>query len=72
MTVKIGDIVDNKNGFFVITEIENGVATSVATLEDYIRKNALVQEDGEWKTINEVIQRRSDLYLKSGIKIIKE
>ena len=72
MTVKIGNVIENKNGLHVITQITNGTVADTEKLEDYIARNALVQEDGEWKTINEVIKERSDMYLKSGIEIIKD
>ena len=72
MSVKIGNVIENKNGLFVITQISNGVVSDTERLEDYIAKNAFVQEDGEWKTIAEVIERRSNMYLKSGINVIKE
>lgn len=72
MTVKIGNVIENKNGLHVITQITNGTVADTEKLEDYIARNALAQEDGEWKTINEVIKERSDMYLKSGIEIIKD
>lgn len=72
MTVKIGNVIENKNGFIVITQITNGTVANTEKLEDYIARNALIQEDGEWKTINEVIKKRSDMYLKSGIEVIKD
>lgn len=72
MTVKVGNVIKNKNGLFVITQVENGTVLDTESIEDYIINNAFVVEDGERKTIQEVIQRRSDMYLKSGIQIITE
>lgn len=72
MTVKVGNVIKNKNGLFVITQVENGTVLDTESIEDYIINNAFVVEDGERKTIQEMIQRRSDMYLKSGIQIITE
>lgn len=72
MTVKVGNVIKNKHGLFVITQVENGTVLDTESIEDYIINNAFVVEDGERKTIQEVIQRRSDMYLKSGIQIITE
>jgi len=71
MTIKVGNVIKNKNGLYVISEVLNGEVLDTEKLDDFIIKNALVQEDGEWKTIEEVIKRRSDMYLKSGIEVIK-
>lgn len=72
MTVKVGNVIKNKQGLFVITQVENGTVLDTESIEEYIINNAFVVEDGERKTIQEVIQRRSDMYLKSGIQIITE
>ncbi|MCP1159317.1 hypothetical protein [Bacillus infantis] len=72
MAVKIGNVIKNKHGLFVITNVTDGVISHTEKLEDFISKNAIVKEDGEWKTLKDVIQRRSEMYLKSGVEIIKE
>jgi hypothetical protein len=72
MKPKIGNVIENKNGLYVITQITNGVVSDTVKLEDYIVNNAVVQEDEEWKTLKEVIERRCNMYLKSGVEIIKE
>lgn len=72
MVSKVGNVIENKSGLHVITEVINGIISDTEKLEEYVTNNALVQEDGEWKTIKEVIERRCTMYLKSGIKIIKE
>ncbi len=72
MSVKVGNVIENKSGLHVITQITNGIVVDTEKLEDYIIRNAVVQEDGEWKTLKEVIERRCEMYLKSGIKVIKE
>ena len=68
---KIGDIIENKHGLFVITKLTHGIVSDTEKLEDYIVKNAFVKVDNEWITIQDVIQNRCKMYLESDIDIIK-
>lgn len=72
MKAEIGNVIENSSGMHVITQVTNGVVSDTEKLEDYITKNALVEVEGEWVTIQDVIQTRCRMYLKSGIKVIKE
>jgi|GEM_PF-2573645 len=72
LKAKIGDVIESSSGSHVITQVSNGVVSDTERLEDYIAKNALVEVGGEWVTIQEVIQTRCRMYLKSGIEVIKE
>ena len=72
MSVKIGSVIKSTLGLYVVTHITDGMISKTEKLEDFIAKNTLVKEGGEWKTINEVVEKRCDMYLNSGIEIIEE
>jgi len=72
LKAKIGNVIENSSGMHVITQVTNGVVSDTEKLEDYIAKNALIEVEGEWVTIQDVIQTRCRMYLMSGIKLIKE
>lgn len=70
--MKVGNVIKNKSGLYVITRITNRNVSETEELEKYIIRNAMVKEDDEWKTISEVIAKRCLMYLDSGIEIIEE
>lgn len=72
MKAEIGNVIENSSGMHVITQVINGVVSDTERLEDFIARNALVEVGGEWVAIHDVIQTRCRMYLKSGIKVIKE
>lgn len=47
MSIKIGNVIKNDTGSYVITQITNGIVSDTEKLEDYIVKNAVVKDDGE-------------------------
>lgn len=71
MGVQVGNVIEKEDGLHVITEITNGVISRTEKLEDYIMRVTFIHEYGEYRTIKEIIEKRCEMYLKSGIKIIK-
>lgn len=68
--MKIGDILLENGKEYVIVGITNNCIVEKEELESYIARNALVQQEGEWVTIEELINQRCDMYrLTSGAKV---
>lgn len=67
----IGDVVKFKDGLYVVTETTNGRASEWWELRDYIAKNAFIQVDDEWVTIQSIIDKRCDMFLSDKTIIDK-
>lgn len=64
--MKIGSIISNENGLYVITEIVNGQVVSTEKLEDYIIKNVYVGFDGSLRTLKEIVDFHCDKYISEN------
>lgn len=64
MRAKVGNVINNKSGLYIITAVIDGNIAATEKLEDYICRNSLIEDNGELKTIESVIQERCRLYLE--------
>lgn len=69
---KVGNIIKNRAGYWIITQVDQGVVNGTERLEDFIAKCTIVKDGEEFVTIQSVIEDRCDDYLNSGVEIISE
>jgi hypothetical protein len=71
MILKVGAVISNKRGLWVITQIANGTIVDTEPLESFISNNVVLEFDGERRTISEIIQIHCGEYLSKN-EVIKE
>lgn len=65
--MKVGSVIKNKHGLWVVTEVENGELVASEHIDDFIIDNAIVVDlRGKHKTIREIIEERKELYLSKN------
>lgn len=62
--MKIGSVIIHNDELNVVTESQNGTITGVVPLKSYIAKNVMMKFEGEFRTIDEIIEYHCDEYLQ--------
>ncbi|GIN22556.1 hypothetical protein [Siminovitchia fordii] len=66
--MNVGEVIIKNGNADVIVEIRSDGGRVVIPLEQYIARNTVVNIDGEYKTIEEILAQRSEDYM-NGIKV---
>lgn len=61
---KVGDVIVNKTGRYVISKVAHGQVVDTERLEDFIVENVSIPYNGEHRTIKEIIEIESNEHLK--------
>lgn len=64
--MKLGDVIQDSDNLYVVTELENDQVTRRELLRDYISKVVIVKVGNEYKQINEVLDEFCDEYLRKN------
>lgn len=66
-SVKVGNVIKNKYGMWVITQIVDGEVVDVQDIDNWICDVSIIEEsNGEYKTIRQIVEERKRLYLEKA------
>lgn len=68
MEMKIGEVIVKDGNADVIVEIRSDGGCVVVPLETCIARNTVINIDGEYKTIEEIVMERSEDYM-NGVEV---
>lgn len=63
--MKVGDVIADDRGLWVIKEMIGNVVTKIELLEAYVTRNMMLPFNGELKTMKEIIDIHCNEYIRS-------
>ena len=70
----VGEVIEQEGKYYVITLIINGKITQKVPLKDFVSKNFVIRHEGEYKTVDEIVEDAAAQYLEhfnsSGAQLV--